>query len=119
MNRLKYAKYLRRTGLSKDDIYSALKNSFPYDAPPRSVIRKLFKNKPRSYFKSKPYYSRRQETVKMLGQEGLDDLLENYVKAAIVALNVKRVGKASEEIKRFVKVLNSPNYKARFEVEGS
>jgi len=116
---VKYAEHLRKQGFSKDDIYRALKLSFPNSAPSRSEIRKYLKGKPRSFFTSKIFYKRKRETLKLMGQDGLNKLYENYVKDAVAKLKVKRPVGASEEIKRFASIYNSPNYRVLFELEGS
>ncbi len=115
----KYVDYLRNQGFSKDDIYRALKISFPSSAPSRSEVRKYVKGKPRSFFTSKLFYKRKRETLKFMGQAGVDKLYENYVKDAVAKLKVKRPVGASEEIKRFAQIYNSPNYRVLFELEGS
>ena len=116
---VKYAEHLRKQGFSKEDIYRALKVGFPSSAPSRSEVRKYFKGKPRSFFTSKSFYKRKRETLKLMGQAGVDKLYENYVKDAVAKLKVKRPVGASEEIKRFASVYNSPNYRVLFELEGS
>jgi len=110
---------LRKQGFSKEDIYYALKKSFPKSAPSRSEVRRHFKSKPKSFFSSKIFQKRKRETLKQLGQQGLDKLYENYVKDAVAKLKVKRAEGGSEEIKRFTAIYNSPNYRVMFELEGS
>jgi len=116
---VKYAEHLRAQGFSKEDIYQALKISFPKSAPTRGEIRRHFKSKPRSYFTSKLFSKRKRETLRLMGLDGLNKLYVNYVKDAVAKLKVKRVVGASEEIKRFTQVYNMPDYRAQFEVEGS
>jgi len=116
---VKFAEHLRKQGFSKEDIYRALKVGFPNSAPSRSEIRRYIKGKPRSFFSSKTFYKRKRETLKLMGQDGLNKLYENYVKDAVAKLGVKRPVGASDEIKRFTSVYNSPNYRVLFELEGS
>ena len=116
---VKYAEHLRKQGFSKEDIFRALKLSFPKSAPSRSEVRRYIKGKPRSYFASKLFSKRKRETLRLMGQGGLNKLYVNYVKDAVAKLKVKRVVGASEEIKRFTQVYNMPDYRAQFEVEGS
>ena len=116
---VKYAEHLRKQGFSKEDIYRALKVGFPKSAPSRSEVRKYFKGRPRSFFTSKSFYKRKRETLKLMGQNGLNKLYENYVKDAVAKLGVKRPVGASEEIQRFASIYNEPNYRVLFELEGS
>ena len=116
---VKFAEHLRNQGFSKEDIFRALKLSFPKSAPSRSEVRKYIRGKPRSFFTSKLFSKRKRETLRLMGQGGLNKLYVNYVKDAVAKLKVKRVVGASEEIKRFTQVYNMPDYRAQFEVEGS
>ena len=116
---IKFANHLRKQGFSKDDIYRALKISFPKKPLTRKEVRRYIKKKPRSFFSSKIFSLRKRETKKLMGKKGVEKLYVNYVKDAIAKLRVKRVGGAIDEIKRFAKIYNSPDYRTQFMVEGS